>query len=428
VQEREALLRQTSMRDPGRGRRDTGRSDYGPPQVGADGWTTPVTRPPQTKAGDLSKFGKIERNSGSGLQFGPTSVFSKRGDKRESASVTRVSSSSNMFAMLNSSEATPDAVSVGSRTAASTRPPSRKASIDMSSGTASPIDGPQRRRLILQPRTVPFGGDGSVREGPPSTAATSDYGEEETTSNIGVASPSMTLERAKQKIKEDIKEFFMLKDLNEGEGYFESLPPDFRNELIETLFHKAIDAKESETQLVIELFSRAASKGLATESQFEKGFECDMETLEDISVDVPQVYTTVAKLMHAAKLSESLVERCVHHPVVSCPRCGLIAFLDWPTRSQLRATWQSSPRISCSKVMQVLHRRRRVGIFLYRPIALLSVCDKPDFIQYVYSWSRLWTLFLGRSPSSNCIFKLVLYSTSRNPSLHGLLGSNNSLF
>jgi len=311
VQEREALLRQTSMREPaGRGRRDTGRSDYGPPQVGADGWTTPVTRPIQTKAGDLSKFGKIER--GAGLQFGPTSVFSKRTDKRESASVTRVSSSSNMFAMLNSSEATPDAVSVGSRTAASTRPPSRKASIDMSSGTASPIDGPQRRRLILQPRTIPFGGDGSVREGPPSTAATSDYGEEETTSNVGAAPPSMTLERAKDKIKEDVKEFFMLKDLNEGEGYFESLPPDFRNELIETLFHKAIDAKESETQLVIELFGCAASKGLATESQFEKGFECNMEFLEDISVDVPQVYTTVAKLMHAAKLSESVVERCVY--------------------------------------------------------------------------------------------------------------------
>ena len=320
MQEREALLRQTSMREPaGRGRRDTGRSDYGPPQVNADGWTTPVTRPPPTKAGDLSKFGKIDRSAG--LQFGPSSVFSKRGDKRESASVTRVSSSSNMFAMLNSSEPTPDAVSVGSRTAASTRPPSRKASIDMSAGTASPIDGPQRRRLILQPRTVPLGGEGSVREGPPSTAATSDYGEEETASNVGAAAPPMTLERAKEKITEDLKEFFMLKDLNEGECYFESLPSDFRNELIETLFHKAIDAKESETQLVICLFERAASKGLATESQFEKGFEGDMEFLEDISVDVPQVYMTVAKLMRAAKLSESAVERYVPNPKASYPSC-----------------------------------------------------------------------------------------------------------
>ena len=287
--------RPTSMRDPGgQGRRDTGRSDYGPPQVNADGWTTPTTRPPPTKAGDLSKFGKIDRSAG--LQFGPSSVFSKRGDKRESASVTRVSSSSNMFAMLNSSEATPDAVSVGSRTAASTRPPSRKASIDMSTGTASPIDGPQRRRLILQPRSIPMSGEGSVRQDPPSTAA--------------ISAP----ERAKEKITEDVKEFFMLKDLNEGECYFESLPPDFRNELIETLFHKAIDAKEWEIQLVIGLFGRAAEKGLATESQFEKGFEGDMEFLEDISVDVPQVYMTVAKLMRAAKLSESAVERCVHNP------------------------------------------------------------------------------------------------------------------
>ena len=300
--------RPTSMRDPGgQGRRDTGRSDYGPPQVNADGWTTPATRPPPTKAGDLSKFGKIDRSAG--LQFEPSSLFSKRGDKPEFASVTRASSSSNMFAMLNSSEATPDAVSVGSHTAASTHPPSRKAGIDLSSGTASPIDGPQRRRLILQPRSIPMGGKGFLREDPPSTTVISDYGEE-----VGAVAPSMTLEWAREKITEDVKEFFILKDLNEGERYFESLPPDFRNELIETLFHKAIDAKEWEIQLVIGLFGRAAEKGLATESQFEKGFEGDMEFLEDISVDVPQVYMTVAKLMRAAKLSESAVERCVHNP------------------------------------------------------------------------------------------------------------------
>ena len=95
MQEREALLRQTSMRDPaGRGRRDTGRSDYGPPQVNADGWTTPTTPPPPTKAGDLSKFGKIDRSAG--LQFGPSSVFSECGEERESASVTRVTTSTHM--------------------------------------------------------------------------------------------------------------------------------------------------------------------------------------------------------------------------------------------------------------------------------------------------------------------------------------------
>ena len=70
------------MRDPaGRGQRDTGDSDYGPPQVNADGWTTPATRPPPTKAGGLSKFGKIDRSAG--LQFGPSSVFSECGDERE---------------------------------------------------------------------------------------------------------------------------------------------------------------------------------------------------------------------------------------------------------------------------------------------------------------------------------------------------------
>jgi hypothetical protein len=90
VQERDALLHLTSMR------RDTGY-------------------------GDLSKFGRIDRSSG--LQFGPSSVFSKRGDERKSARVTRVSSSSNMFAMLDSSGAAPGAEYVGSRITALARPP-----------------------------------------------------------------------------------------------------------------------------------------------------------------------------------------------------------------------------------------------------------------------------------------------------------------
>ena len=101
MQEREALLRQTSMRDPaGHGQRDTGDSDYGPSQVNADGWTTPATRPPPTKAGDLSKFGKIDRSAG--LQFGPSSVFSECADERESASVTRVLPSMHMPSITGS--------------------------------------------------------------------------------------------------------------------------------------------------------------------------------------------------------------------------------------------------------------------------------------------------------------------------------------
>jgi len=52
---------------------------------------------------------------------------------------------------------------------------------------------------------------------------------------------------------------------------------------------------------------------------------------------------------------------------------------------------------------------------LYRPITLLSVCDKPDFAQYVYSWSRLEILSLGRSSLStassswSCIQPLAIH-------------------
>jgi hypothetical protein len=128
VQEDDALLCRTSMGEPaGRGRRDTGDGGHGPPQ-GADA------------------CGRIERSDG--LQFGPSSVSSKRGDERESTPVIRVSSSSNMFAMVDSSDATPGAGHVGSRITALTRPPGRKASIDAGLNTASPVDGPRRDILV----------------------------------------------------------------------------------------------------------------------------------------------------------------------------------------------------------------------------------------------------------------------------------------
>lgn len=223
-----------------------------------------------------------------------------------------------MFAALNSSEPTPDAVSMGSRTANSTRPPSRKASIDMS--VSSLADGlPQRRKLQLQPRTHALASEtGSVKDDGGSALAPSEVGEDDTASNAAsttavsaAATGPINADQAKRKVKEDVKEFLSLRSLSEGEGYFSSLPPEFRWHLVEELVHKAVDAKASDVQLIMDLFAAAAAKSLLDEVQFARGFESDIEFLEDTSTDSPSAYGNVAGLLKAAKLSQATVERFV---------------------------------------------------------------------------------------------------------------------
>jgi hypothetical protein len=212
-----------------------------------------------------------------------------------------------MFAALNSSEATPDAASVGSRTANSTRPPSRKGSIDFGAGSVA--DTPQRRRLMLQPRTVASDA-GSFRDDTGSAIGQSEAGDDE---SVGAAAGStkggMSADQAKRKIKEDLKELFMLRQLSEVEGYFTGLPSEFRVLLIKDLVNKAVDARPNDVQLIADVFGLVAEKSLVDEEQFVEGFTSDMEYLEDTSTDSPNAYGNVAKLLKAAKLSQAAIER-----------------------------------------------------------------------------------------------------------------------
>ena len=83
----------------GESKRGSDRNEH---QVGPDGWALAENAPSRvtSKAGDLSNFGKISK--GAPTTFGPGSVFAGKKDaKRESLS--RTSSSSNMFSMLSQS-------------------------------------------------------------------------------------------------------------------------------------------------------------------------------------------------------------------------------------------------------------------------------------------------------------------------------------
>ncbi|KZT72272.1 hypothetical protein DAEQUDRAFT_809168 [Daedalea quercina L-15889] len=272
----------------GGSRRDGERGDH---QVGPDGWAVagnaPSRAPP--KAGDLSQFGKISKTNS--MTFGPTGVFANAKDKskRESASLSR---GSNMFSKLmeNSELATEVA------TATSSRPPSRKPSVDLGSAGA-PEAPPQRRKLNLLPRTLPKPDESKTD----STPAQSDAGHSDDEESIA---PSMSETEAKTRIGEDSKEFFSIRDLGEAEVYFSKLPSEHRWLLVDKLVTSAIESKEADAQLVGDFFSRAVLRNLCSPEHFEKGFEPTAEILDDIAIDAPKAFNLMAIMMKGAQFDE----------------------------------------------------------------------------------------------------------------------------
>ena len=284
-------------RDPmsrGGSRRGEHRGNYGG-QTGPDGWTSVAAAPPRPlpTAGDLTQFGKISKAPGGPLTFGPSSVFAKNKDAKggREASISRTSSTSNMFAMLNS-----DAAAEPSASGKSSRPPSRKPSADFTqTGVPEP---PQRKKLALLPRTKPVPGDVKVEE---ESAAPSEVSEDD-------REPSLTEDQANAKIDEDLKEFWAIRNLEEADSYFVTLPTAFKAKLVDKLIGSALERKEAEAELVAELFARAMEKKTCPESSLEEGFASQIEFIDDIAIDVPAAYKLMAILLKGSKLPRSKVD------------------------------------------------------------------------------------------------------------------------
>ncbi|KAF8891812.1 hypothetical protein BD779DRAFT_1670764 [Infundibulicybe gibba] len=283
AQDKESYQRQINM-SRGGSRRGGDRNDPSQ-QIGPDGWAVAGNnsgppRPPP-KAGDLSNFGKISKPTP--MTFGPTSVFSKKEGKRESLS--RTSSSSNMFSMLSqgSEVATPDGGSAkGSHTH------SRKTSVDISHAGA-PEPAPQRKRIVLQPRSKPADAETAPT---PEPEASSDEVQE------------MSAEEADKKIAEDSKELFAVRNLDEAEVYFTNLPAQHHSRLIAKLASSGVESKAADAQLVAEFFGRAASKGLCSAAAFEDGLAPTAEIIDDIAIDAPKAFELFAQMVKAAGLDE----------------------------------------------------------------------------------------------------------------------------
>lgn len=261
-----------------------------------DGWSVQGAARPQPKAGDLSQFGKI--NKVAPMSFAPTSVFNnkKGGDpKGRDSPMSRTASSSNMFSMLQSTDGI-----VEPPPGKSSRPPSRKPSVDLGSSGA-PEPAPQRRKLQLLPRTRPVGEESKASSTPASEADSDDEAADE---GDALAPATMSEGEAKAKIDEDVKEFFGVRMLEEAESYFSSLPVEHRHRLVDTLVMKSIDMKEPDVMLVGDLFIRVREKDLCSPAVFEEGFNALAELMDDLAVDIPKAWQYFAILVKGSGLDQ----------------------------------------------------------------------------------------------------------------------------
>ena len=255
-------------------------------QAGPDGWavaggSTGPPRPPP-KAGDLSNFGKI--NKSAPMTFGPSSVFAGKKESKggRPESLSRTTSSSNMFSMLSQNPEM--AAEPASK---SSRPPSRKASVDL----GVPEAPAQRRKLNLLPRSIP-----TEHESPPPSPDASEDGE--------VDEAPQSEADAKKKIDEDSKEFFAVRNLDEAEVYFANLTEEHRFLLVEKLVAAALESREADAQLVSDYFNRATSKELCSPASFEDGFLRTAEILDDIAIDAPKAFNLMALMVNGANLDK----------------------------------------------------------------------------------------------------------------------------
>ena len=139
----------------------------------------------------------------------------------------------------------------------------------------------QRKRLVLQPRSVAPAGVAS-----PAGESESSHSEEE-------ASTEMTEEAAMKKISEDLKEFFAVRNLEEAEVYFSGLPPQHHRFLVDKIVSTAVESKEDDAKLVSQFFALAVSKELCSAASFEEGLTPVAEIIDDIAIDAPKAFQRI---------------------------------------------------------------------------------------------------------------------------------------
>ena len=151
----------------------------------------------------------------------------------------------------------------------------------------------QRKRLVLQPRSVPVE--------PTSPAAES---ESSSSSEEEEAVIEMTEETALKKISEDLKEFFSVRNLEEAEVYFTSLPPQLHHLLVDKLVSTAVESREDDAKLVSQFFALTVARELCSAASFEQGLLPVAEIIDDIAIDAPKALQLLAIMVKGADLDQ----------------------------------------------------------------------------------------------------------------------------
>lgn len=144
----------------------------------------------------------------------------------------------------------------------------------------------------MQPRSVP-----TAEEQESGPINDQESGEEEE-----APSAEMSDKEAEKKITEDSKEFFGVRNLEEAEVYFSTLPPQHHHKLVDKLVSTAVESKEADARLVADFFARAVSKSLCTPAAFEEGLLPIAEAIDDIAIDAPKAFQLFVIMVKGAAL------------------------------------------------------------------------------------------------------------------------------
>ncbi|QRW25257.1 eukaryotic translation initiation factor 4G [Rhizoctonia solani] len=250
-----------------------------------DGWNVAggagASRPP-ARAGDLSQFGKISKPTG--IQFGPSSVFSKKDANKRDSSIGRASGA-NMFSAL--SGGTVDGPPPPTERTAN----SRKPSVDLGPGGSPVVAGAgERKKLNLLPRTKPTEADNDKGDGK----------EEDK-------------EEDKEEAPEDVKEYLGVENIDEAILALEALPSEHRHLFVDKLVNASMDGGNKVVVLTEKLFSAARSRSVISPEGFERGMIPTIEMADDLSIDVPKTYEWLARMIHAAGLDRAGAEEMANN-------------------------------------------------------------------------------------------------------------------
>ena len=184
--------------------------------------------------------------------------------------------------------------------------PSCKPNLDLGSGGVPESIG--RKKLILQPRTVPQESEEAAVEAAVEASAVvaAKVNTEKETSAV-----AMTVVQANAWIEEDVKEFWSLRDIDKVQHYFEALPAEHQSHLVSKLITTALDKKEVDVILTASVFAKAADARLCSEDTFEDGLLTTVEIVDDLSIDVPKAYSFVARLLQGCRLPQSSIDSLV---------------------------------------------------------------------------------------------------------------------